>query len=267
MAHVLFVVWEDPLITIGQNTFIADALRWAGAESIVLSDQNWPHLSFEEVVRLQPDYIVFTASHGGAGGSRAGGFARAACVARSRRRRAGPRGGRRARRPLGLRPDWSTRSSSSRANCIPRLFGRGRNSKYEIRSTARIQSRGRIRIGVQFVRPLTLAPRVPRSASGSRPGAVCGGGDFAAHGRVPDRRARHRDDARPTARWAAGTRFPPNSGSWYSACGCRASRWEFWWARRWPHQARVFRRCCAIRWPIPYVLGVSSGAALGAISA
>jgi len=64
MAHVLFVVWEDPLITIGQNTFIADALRWAGAESIVLSKENWPHLSLEEVVRLQPDYIVFAGGHG-----------------------------------------------------------------------------------------------------------------------------------------------------------------------------------------------------------
>jgi iron complex transport system substrate-binding protein len=63
MVHVLFVVWEDPLITIGQNTFIADALRWAGAESIVLSDRNWPQLSLEEVVRLQPDYIVFTSGH------------------------------------------------------------------------------------------------------------------------------------------------------------------------------------------------------------
>jgi iron complex transport system substrate-binding protein len=66
MVHVLFVVWEDPLITIGENTFIADALRWAGAESIVLSDSNWPQLSLEEVVRLQPDYIVFTSGHEGA---------------------------------------------------------------------------------------------------------------------------------------------------------------------------------------------------------
>ena len=64
MAHVLFVVWEDPLLTIGQNTFIADALRWAGAESVVISRQNWPQLSIEEVVRLQPEYIVFAGSHG-----------------------------------------------------------------------------------------------------------------------------------------------------------------------------------------------------------
>jgi ABC-type Fe3+-hydroxamate transport system substrate-binding protein len=64
MVHVLFVVWDQPLTTIGQNTFIADALRFAGSESVVLSKQKWPHLSLEEVVRLQPDYIIFTSDHG-----------------------------------------------------------------------------------------------------------------------------------------------------------------------------------------------------------
>jgi iron complex transport system substrate-binding protein len=63
LAHVLFVVWQDPLISIGQNTFIADALRWAGAESIIVANQNWPQVSMEEVVRLQPDYIVLTPDH------------------------------------------------------------------------------------------------------------------------------------------------------------------------------------------------------------
>jgi iron complex transport system substrate-binding protein len=63
MAHVLFVVWEDPLISIGQNTFIADALRWAGAESIIVASQNWPHVSMEEVVRLQPEYIILSPDH------------------------------------------------------------------------------------------------------------------------------------------------------------------------------------------------------------
>lgn len=66
-VHVLFVVWLDPLITIGQSTFIADALRWAGAESVVMSNRNWPQLDFEEAVRLQPDYIVLAESHTGEG--------------------------------------------------------------------------------------------------------------------------------------------------------------------------------------------------------
>lgn len=60
MVHVLFVVWLEPLQSIGPSTFIADALRWAGAESVVTSPQSWPRISMEEVVRLQPEYILFS---------------------------------------------------------------------------------------------------------------------------------------------------------------------------------------------------------------
>jgi iron complex transport system substrate-binding protein len=65
--RVLFVVWSDPLISVGKGTFIADAMRLAGATSIVDSAQDWPHMSLEEVVRLQPDYLVFAASHSDSG--------------------------------------------------------------------------------------------------------------------------------------------------------------------------------------------------------
>ena len=36
------------------------------------SKQNWPHLSMEEVVRLQPDYIVLTPNHNGPNGESTG---------------------------------------------------------------------------------------------------------------------------------------------------------------------------------------------------
>jgi iron complex transport system substrate-binding protein len=61
-ARVLFVVWTEPLISVGTETFLADALRLAGAESVIHSQQDWPHVSLEEVVRLQPDYLVFANS-------------------------------------------------------------------------------------------------------------------------------------------------------------------------------------------------------------
>lgn len=67
--HVLFVVWSDPLISAGKKTFIADALRLAGASSIVDSSQDWPQMSLEEVVRLQPDFLVFAESHSDSGQS------------------------------------------------------------------------------------------------------------------------------------------------------------------------------------------------------
>jgi iron complex transport system substrate-binding protein len=61
--HVLFVVWREPLISVGKDTFIADALQHAGAVSIVDSLQNWPQVSLEEVARLQPEFLVFAESH------------------------------------------------------------------------------------------------------------------------------------------------------------------------------------------------------------
>ena len=61
--RVLFIVWSDPLISIGKDTFIADAIRHAGATSIVDSSQDWPQMNLEEVVRLQPDFLVFASSH------------------------------------------------------------------------------------------------------------------------------------------------------------------------------------------------------------
>lgn len=65
--RVLFIVWPDPLISVGKATFIADALRLAGANSIVDSSQDWPQMSLEEVVRLQPDFLVFAESHSDSG--------------------------------------------------------------------------------------------------------------------------------------------------------------------------------------------------------
>ena len=61
--RALFIVWTEPLISVGQNTFIADALRHAGATSIVESSQDWPQMNLEEIVKLQPDFLVFASSH------------------------------------------------------------------------------------------------------------------------------------------------------------------------------------------------------------
>jgi iron complex transport system substrate-binding protein len=61
--RVLFVVWTEPLISVGKDTFIADALRRAGAVSIIDSKQDWPQVNMEEVAHLQPEVLVFAESH------------------------------------------------------------------------------------------------------------------------------------------------------------------------------------------------------------
>jgi iron complex transport system substrate-binding protein len=63
--RVLFVVWTEPLISIGSGTFIADALRRAGGRSVVDTKIEWPHVSLEEIVKLQPEVLVFASAHQG----------------------------------------------------------------------------------------------------------------------------------------------------------------------------------------------------------
>lgn len=62
-TRALFVVWTEPLVSVGKHTFIADALTHAGAASVVESSQDWPRISLEEMVHLQPEFLVFANNH------------------------------------------------------------------------------------------------------------------------------------------------------------------------------------------------------------
>src|SRR6266852_5043945 len=61
--RVFFVVWTTPLISVGRGTFIADALRRAGARSVVEASSDWPTVSLEQVLLLEPEFLVFASAH------------------------------------------------------------------------------------------------------------------------------------------------------------------------------------------------------------
>ena len=56
---VMFVVYPDPPMTAGPNTFIDQLIGVAGGRSI-FSDlhASWPTVSMEEVLRRQPDLLI-----------------------------------------------------------------------------------------------------------------------------------------------------------------------------------------------------------------
>lgn len=58
--RVLMIVWLDPLMSVGRSAFLDDALRRAGAHSVIDSPQSWPTIDLEQVVRLQPDYLIIS---------------------------------------------------------------------------------------------------------------------------------------------------------------------------------------------------------------
>ena len=58
--NVLMIVWLDPLMSVGRSAFLDDALRRAGAHSVIDSPQSWPTIDLEQVVRLQPEYLIIS---------------------------------------------------------------------------------------------------------------------------------------------------------------------------------------------------------------
>jgi iron complex transport system substrate-binding protein len=62
---VFFITWVDPLISVGRDTFLADALRLAGARSVIATPQDWPNINLEEVLHLQPEYLIFSSDDPG----------------------------------------------------------------------------------------------------------------------------------------------------------------------------------------------------------
>ena len=79
---VFFIVWLDPLISVGRNTFLADALRLAGARSVVATPQDWPNINLEEVVRAAAGVSDFFERRSRAGSAPDRGTPRPAGMAR-----------------------------------------------------------------------------------------------------------------------------------------------------------------------------------------
>lgn len=56
---VLFILWGDPPMTAGPNTFIAQLISLAGGRSLFPDvDKDWAQVSVEEIVRRSPEYLV-----------------------------------------------------------------------------------------------------------------------------------------------------------------------------------------------------------------
>lgn len=61
--RVLFILWLEPLLTAGGDTFLNDILRRAGADSVTADvKEDWPRLSLEVVIERDPDYLVLPRS-------------------------------------------------------------------------------------------------------------------------------------------------------------------------------------------------------------
>lgn len=60
---VAYIIWRNPFMLVGQNTFIDTMLTEAGFKNCVTgnTDQRYPSMTMEEIVAMEPDYIFLSS--------------------------------------------------------------------------------------------------------------------------------------------------------------------------------------------------------------
>lgn len=58
--RVLYLIWKEPYMTVGGDTFIHEMIHHAGFENVTSSLERYPVLSKVEIISLCPDYIFLS---------------------------------------------------------------------------------------------------------------------------------------------------------------------------------------------------------------
>lgn len=56
----VYLIWNDPIMAVGPNTFINEMLDFAGFENLTVSSR-YPQLSGEELIDLGPNYLLLSS--------------------------------------------------------------------------------------------------------------------------------------------------------------------------------------------------------------
>ncbi len=56
----IYLIWNDPIMAAGQNTFINSMLSFAGFENLI-QKERYPELSIESLVEKSPDYLLLSS--------------------------------------------------------------------------------------------------------------------------------------------------------------------------------------------------------------
>lgn len=59
--NALYLIWKDPYMTVGGDTFIHDMMKRAGFSNIMEPTTRYPELTLDNMVNLQPDVILFSS--------------------------------------------------------------------------------------------------------------------------------------------------------------------------------------------------------------
>lgn len=57
---VVYLIWQNPLIAVGHDTFIHAMLEEAGFENMI-NKSRYPEISLEDIIELQPDFVFLSS--------------------------------------------------------------------------------------------------------------------------------------------------------------------------------------------------------------
>ncbi len=58
---VVYLIWHNPIITVGKNTFIGDLLNRNNLKNVMLEKNRYPELPLEELIRVDPDLLFLSS--------------------------------------------------------------------------------------------------------------------------------------------------------------------------------------------------------------
>ncbi len=58
---VVYLIWQNPLMTIGGDTFIHEMLHLAGFDNLFAHANRYPQITAEELKRLQPEVVLLSS--------------------------------------------------------------------------------------------------------------------------------------------------------------------------------------------------------------
>lgn len=59
--NVVYLIWQEPYMTVGGDTFISNLLQHAGFTNMFQSETRYPQVSAERLQSLQPDYLFLSS--------------------------------------------------------------------------------------------------------------------------------------------------------------------------------------------------------------
>ena len=59
-GSAVYLIWKDPLIAIGSNTFIDSMLEKAGFNNLI-NQSRYPEVDLEEIVKLNPEFLLLSS--------------------------------------------------------------------------------------------------------------------------------------------------------------------------------------------------------------